>query len=221
MSKYGHFPPNATVEEIEEEWARKRCGLAFAATFGVAILVAIVVAFWPSKANAMPINQAAMAQTAVTQNTEPAATAPVRALVAELVRLHPEVVPVLMSVGSSSLLPTQASSTTGTVGQGDAYQPLGTAANVATFCDAQGAGLQFTGVAPHSGKYRVVLTPVKRPDMAVTLIDQVLTRGESVHVAKPVEQGAPYKVALEMPAEPDDTASPFSGVIDVTTPHCG
>lgn len=178
-------------------------------------LTALVVC--DARAEAMPISQAEMERSAVVPNTDQAANDPVKALVAELVRRDPNVASLLMAVGSSELLPTQTSSSEGV---NEAYPPIGTRENVVPFCENGSAGIQFAGTAPHDGWYEIVLTPRDHPDQQRTLFSGFLKKGEKVALTEPAEENAVYKVALSMPAEPDDSASPFNGIIDVTTSTC-
>lgn len=92
-------------------------------------------------------------------------------------------------------------------------------ASVITYCDDNGqATLQVAGVAPLSGVYKITLTPV--PELTFTLLDRFMEKGEKVYLVEPVPEGTTIVVALQMPAEPDDGASPFTGALAVPTPVC-
>ena len=92
--------------------------------------------------------------------------------------------------------------------------------SVSAFCDESAqVTIQVAGAAPLSGLYLITFSPTD--ELTFTLLNQYIERGEKVQLVEPAPAGADVRITLQMPAQPDDTASPFTGTIVVKTPVCG
>ena len=78
--------------------------------------------------------------------------------------------------------------------------------SVSVFCDVNGQStLQVAGVAPLAGMYKITFTP--EPGLTFTLLHEYLEKGQRVWLVEPAPENSKVIVALQMPAQPDDTAS--------------
>lgn len=92
--------------------------------------------------------------------------------------------------------------------------------SVIAYCDEDGqATLQVAGIAPVSGLYKITYSPTT--DLTFTLFGGYLEKGEKLWLVEPTPESTTVVVALQLPAEPDDSASPFTGALAVPTPTCG